>query len=426
MNNTETLFITVPLEKEAHLWARGFAAEQANPHKGKQVYLNTLAVYAVQSFLKWLQIETDLEDGDSWHPIVRSLFDVADLVIPNLGKLECRPVLIGENVLTLPSEVMEDRIAYIAVGFQEQLNEVQLLGFAPALDPGNVLTQLAIADLQPLENLTDYLYRLELANEYLQSNDEVAIQARERLTEQSLSEIVAQLERIYRTCEKDEWRFIAGNLLAGNTTTGGGVSKKNTASVVDREGLDEEQQIEFQDLAEELLEKLGEIWEGELVFVSGQQSDRPPVVPVQDDSTSLSDNVEYLRQWLEGIFRQDWQPKEAALISYRRGQKQSQDVSRVKLIELNGHVVALLVSVLLEVEDEFSIHLRLYPASRAIYLPQGVELIALDESGETLSEVQAEEADNWIQIELEGGEPGDRFSVKVALGDISITEHFKI
>lgn len=305
MNNTETLFITVPLEKEAHLWARGFAAEQATPDKGKRVYLNTLAVYAVQSFLKWLQIETDLEDADSWHPIARSLFNVADLVIPNLGKLECRPVLIGENVLTLPPEVMEDRIGYIAVGFQEQLNEVQLLGFAPALEPGNVLTQLPITNLQPLENLIDYLYRLELANEYLQSNDEVAIQMRERLTEQYLSEIVAQLERIYRTCDKDEWRFIGGNLLAGTITTGG-VYEKNTASVVDREGLDEEQQIDFQDLAEELLDKLGEIWESSDALAAQDvisiESFADTALQTQQPSVSIYEKIINLSECLRGNF----------------------------------------------------------------------------------------------------------------------------
>ena len=34
-------------------------------------------------------------------------------------------------------------------------------------------------------------------------------------------------------------------------------------------------------------------------------------------------------------------------------------------------------------------------------------------------------ADNWIQLEFRG-EPGERFSVKVALGDASIVEHFVI
>ncbi len=34
-------------------------------------------------------------------------------------------------------------------------------------------------------------------------------------------------------------------------------------------------------------------------------------------------------------------------------------------------------------------------------------------------------ADNWIQWEFRG-EPGERFSVKVALGDASIVENFVI
>lgn len=197
MNNTETS-ITVPLGHEAHDWAKKFAAEQvktepskleqlkrdreqakqARISRGKRVYLNTLAVYAVHSYLKWLQIETDLNSSDSWQPW-RSLFDVADLVIPNLGKLECRPVLIGENVLSLPPEALQDRIGYIAVQFQEQLNQVQLLGFAPALDPLNLPKVIPLANLEPLENLLDYFYRLELGIEFLQSDNDLAVEVRE-------------------------------------------------------------------------------------------------------------------------------------------------------------------------------------------------------------------------------------------------------
>ncbi len=52
-----------------------------------------------------------------------------------------------------------------------------------------------------------------------------------------------------------------------------------------------------------------------------------------------------------------------------------------------------------------------------------------DASGNTTSlepEAQARSVlDNWIQLEF-SGELGEQFSVKVSLGDISITEDFTI
>jgi hypothetical protein len=164
MTSTQSLHLSVPLGKDAHDLAQQFAAEQATPQKGKQVYLNTLAVYAVHSYLKWLSVETDLIQGDSWHPGLRAIFDVADLVLPNLGKLECRPVLPGETVFGLPSEVTEDRIGYVAVQFNQQLDFVQLLGFSPVLAIAQPPEEIQIAELQSLDTLIDTIAQPSLAS----------------------------------------------------------------------------------------------------------------------------------------------------------------------------------------------------------------------------------------------------------------------
>ena len=49
--------LTVAIAKDSHRYAEIFAAEQATPQKGKRVYLNTLAVCAVATYLKWLSIK---------------------------------------------------------------------------------------------------------------------------------------------------------------------------------------------------------------------------------------------------------------------------------------------------------------------------------------------------------------------------------
>ena len=259
MDTIQTNSLTMALSRENHETARKFSVQQDTVEKGEQVYLNTLAILGVRSFLDWLGIETDLNAGDSWHSVVRCFQDVADLVIPNLGKLECRPVLPGQTVISLPPEVTEDRIAYIGVQFQEQLNEVQLLGFYPTIDPQAPLEEIEIANLQPIETLIDYIDRLESAHFFL-PNEEVAIKVRDRLAIQSISEIITQLERIYRTYNKYERRYAGGEFLASYLPTTKGVSFRGSIPVADREEFDDSQQTELQDLAEELLEKLDEIW----------------------------------------------------------------------------------------------------------------------------------------------------------------------
>lgn len=149
-------YIKVPLSTQAHEIALRFAAEQLTVEKGKKIYLNTLAVYTVHYYLKWFGIKTDLNSGECWHPGLRCLFDIADLVIPNVGKLECRRVLPGESRISLPTEVTIDRIGYVAVQFNEYLNQVQLLGFVRAIDVADS-EEISITDFQPLDTLLDYL-----------------------------------------------------------------------------------------------------------------------------------------------------------------------------------------------------------------------------------------------------------------------------
>ncbi|MEG4444182.1 DUF1822 family protein [Microcoleus sp. AT9_B4] len=249
MNIAELPLLTVPLELKAHEMARQLAAVQSTVQKGKRVYLNALAVYAVHSYLKWLQIETDLNSSHSFNPAKTTLANVADLVIPGIGSLECCPVLPGETTILLPEEVIENRIGYVGVQFRDRLDSVQLLGFAPTFDSSNPPQQIAVAELMPIDALIEQITRLEEAIAFLETDDPVAVQVRSTIHTQSQSNIVAQLERIYRTCDEYEWRYAGGEMLAGSTA--GGEFTRESADSAD---------TDLEDLAEALLEKLAEIW----------------------------------------------------------------------------------------------------------------------------------------------------------------------
>jgi hypothetical protein len=150
--------IAIPLDHDAHHYAQIFAQQQATPGKGKQVYLNTLAVCAVHNYLKWLSVPTRLDQGDSWHSGIRAILDVADLVIPKLGKLECRPVISGATALKIPNEVNQDRIGYVVVEIEESLNNGHLLGFLPCQNPDIPPEPVPLSRLQSLDSLIDRLH----------------------------------------------------------------------------------------------------------------------------------------------------------------------------------------------------------------------------------------------------------------------------
>ena len=149
----QDLTLPVPLTLKGHHIAQLFYQQHSKPEKAKQVYLNTLAIEAVHSYLGWLGITADLQASDSWNPSIQALADVADLDIPGQGKLECRPVLPGATVCEVPPEVWGDRIGYVAVRLDADLQTATLLGFVPSVDT----EALPLDQLQSIAALLDHL-----------------------------------------------------------------------------------------------------------------------------------------------------------------------------------------------------------------------------------------------------------------------------
>lgn len=277
MTNAAEYCITIRFQAQDCELAQEFAASQPNAEKNQQVYRNTLAVLAVNTFVQELRYETDLDAGDSWHPVLRMFHNVADLVLPGIGKIECCPVMLGETAISLP-QVRENRIAYLAVGFAEPFDKVKLLGFIPAAEILDETEEISLTNLKPVEELLDYLDRIELGIPLLQAeidellsdlaeDDPVQAQVREKLQNKSIAEIVAILNGVYRSSEKSDWGYEGGKALAGIGASSGGLGNRNLSfsshksSPVEKvSDIEEEVKAELNLIAEELLEKLAEIW----------------------------------------------------------------------------------------------------------------------------------------------------------------------
>lgn len=94
-------------------------------------------------------------------------------------------------------------------------------------------------------------------------------------------------------------------------------------------------------------------------------------------------------------------------------------------MQIGDRAIALMVAILPKAEGKVAILLRVYPMGSQTYLPSGLQLAVLDEDGDTFLETEARDTDNYIQLKF-GGDRGERFSVRVALGDSGITEGFAI
>ncbi|MGF1672892.1 MAG: DUF1822 family protein [Rivularia sp. (in: cyanobacteria)] len=326
MNTTE-IPLFVSLGKEAHNLASQLAVEQSTLQKGKQVYLNTLAVYAVHTYLKWLEIETDLSYREILQSSLASAFDAKQLVIPDIGKLECHPILPEQTNLTLYPEINQDLIGFVAIKLDEYLNKAELLGFVPLLEVCKFPEKIAIANLQPLDNLLDWIPDIF---------DHVTV-PNLNITPVNLSRWLDNVFDAGWLCVEDLLSFPADNLAFGTR------------------------------------------------------------------SNHSSNN---------------------------QGNSEEGSVSRGKIIDLGvklaNHPFALIVTLASANQDEeIDICLRVYPTSNQMYLPQNLQLRVLDETGNSCVEMSAREEENWMRLEFTG-KLGERFQIKLTLGDTSITEEFII
>ena len=153
--NHRSVFL-IALGREAHEIADYFCQQHSDFALAEQVYLNTLAVYAVNCCLRSLGIATDLEASDSWNPIMRSRLMVADLVVKGKGKVECCPVMPGEDFIEISEEVLSDRIGYLFVEINAEMSEGKVLGFLEKVNE----TKLSFLKLLSLDDLPAYLEKI--------------------------------------------------------------------------------------------------------------------------------------------------------------------------------------------------------------------------------------------------------------------------
>jgi Protein of unknown function (DUF1822) len=360
--------MTLPLTRQAVQTARQFAGEQPNPQKAHQVYLNTLAVWAVNDYLQLMAIPTQLQHSDSWNPIVRLCADVADLFLTGLGRLECRPVSQTtvarwdsdpsntRSHLTVPPEVQTDRLGYLAIAIDESRLMATLLGFTPSLVAG------AIA-LDRLQSLDAFLAHLDA------------------LVQSQVVREPVPLNRWLQGAFSPEWQDIESLLVS-----------TQSASIPSTPQW-------WQTLATSL-----DTWL------------QPPPARLGWQFRGTANTLPIDRP----------QPEQQA----QRRLFPEPQAARAKLLDLGMQLgdrkVALLVAITQDLDRKVSIFVKLHPTYRDRYLPANLRLALLSETGETLQDVVSRHLDLCIQLLPFKVFPDTQFSLQVALDEMSWIEAFAV
>ena len=148
-----------------------------------------------------------------------------------------------------------------------------------------------------------------------------------------------------------------------------------------------------------------------------------------------------LSQWFTDQVAEGWQTVEALLgnqtpaFSFRGHPLSSAEelqpstiVQRGKMITLGSYVsgeqVALLVGLLPLGDREMDIWVQVCPMGTQMLLPTELELSILDEAGTAVMQAQARSTE-MMQLRF-SGQPGERFSIRMLLGDTEVVEGFVV
>ncbi|NET45929.1 DUF1822 family protein [Okeania sp. SIO2B3] len=174
---------------------------------------------------------------------------------------------------------------------------------------------------------------------------------------------------------------------------------------------------------------------------------KPYVVPdtaVQLQPQVVPQTFVQLGQWLQNQFEEGWETLESILdntnlspafrtrYAYRtRNETLEQPKPTVEMVKLlgsefrlAGNLIALLVGLTLTTSNQLNVSVEVSPTQEPEGNFQELEAMVLDETGKRVMGATATETQeiNFTFI----GEPGDRFSVRVILDDICLTENFVI
>jgi hypothetical protein len=184
--------VPIPISSTARQKARQMAELCRDTERRETMQRNLLATIAVHDYLSLQGYLPDLGASDSWNPILGRTGEVADLVVSQVGRLECCAMEPGQPNCSVPSEGRFGRSGYVAVEVDVEERWGWMLGFIPGGDEIDPIEILNREGLLSMDEFGHHLHRLWLLWNIVQESTEPwDVELR--------GEMVALLERIYRT-----------------------------------------------------------------------------------------------------------------------------------------------------------------------------------------------------------------------------------
>lgn len=176
------LAIPFPIPASFRRQARAYASQYFTSVAQERVYLNTLAILVADAYLRLLGFETNLSNPERWNVVERLWSEANELELPGLGNLECCLINTEQENITVPSENLSDTknicIGYLFVEIASSQTAATLIGFLPAVHSEIIDAEVAIADVQSMDDLVDYLAQLQTT----QTNDLTQEFAEQKIT----------------------------------------------------------------------------------------------------------------------------------------------------------------------------------------------------------------------------------------------------
>ncbi|MGJ3252216.1 MAG: DUF1822 family protein [Elainellaceae cyanobacterium] len=321
----EEVAVPVFITQEARYIARQFAQQQSDETRARQVHLNTLAVCAVNNYLKILGIPADPSNCDSWNPLMRMTTNVADLEVIGRGRIECRPMspsVQDTSVCYVPTDVQSDRLAYVVVQIEPDQSNALILGFTHHVEDET----LALSQIRPMAEFPLYI---------------------DQCKPQSVPHPVTQFTHWMKGQIEAGWRSLDELLVTPS--------------------------LNYQ-------------W--------------------RSTRSAESESVE----------------SESVVPALSR-------ITRGKFLELPTHqgieTILLIAELMPKSTTEMDIALKILPPTQQVFLPTGLEMAVLDAVGEPVMQAQARDENRMIELGFHAV-PGDRFSLQIKLGDVTLDESFVV
>lgn len=380
--------LTIPLTSADHQFVKSIAVQSGcQQEKLKRVIQNLLAVRVVSHWLDIYEIPYDWHQSYIINPLVHYGDEVADIYLPQLGRLECRVAQQRDNIVKFPAETWTDRLGYLIVEISTDLKEGKLIGFLESVQEEWVLKKR----LQPINHFFGVLAAAEFRS--------VPISVPE-VVQATFSNVATTIHHWLQEAKANAWQIAEFSILEPSF-----VPARSLSTV--QKVIDKLHNATSETAKQRLIITLGEL---------AKEDNQQPIIAQLVEIINQTNNED--TRWLAaGTLAQiDPQHPQAA---HRLKKTISTDLKIVDTpIEL---IISLMPTQKREIEGIIELKL----VDKQGKLPVGIKLTLLSDKDEFIDEiaVEAEETmpKNLLKINLDI-EPGTNFRVRVSLNDFVITE----